>query len=231
MIKAIPVKYKGVTFKSKLEARWAIFFDSLHVEWNYELESFELPTKWYIPDFWLPEWKVWFEVKPSLASIEEKTKARELCEATGYTVLISEGAPSLRWQGTSVSYYKVCPPPEDYFNEDVEWGRHSGRDGDIIFDKADFLEEDRKFLFSKYPDGDNDNWLFLEEWNVLAPIWRDADGIFHTYKIRRPFIWGPDDLGYVEQATDPRVCEWYMKPHVDWALKAQFDNKGRYIPI
>lgn len=51
-IKAIETHYKGYRFRSRTEARWAVFFDSLGVEWEYEVEGFELPTgEWYLPDF------------------------------------------------------------------------------------------------------------------------------------------------------------------------------------
>ena len=63
-IKAIPTVYKGVKFRSKLEAQWAKFFDSVGIEWAYEQEGcqFEDGTK-YLPDFYLPESKQFFEVK------------------------------------------------------------------------------------------------------------------------------------------------------------------------
>ena len=41
-IKAIETVYKGYKFRSRLEARWAVFFDALGVEWEYEPEGFEL---------------------------------------------------------------------------------------------------------------------------------------------------------------------------------------------
>lgn len=41
MIKAIETKYKGYRFRSRLEARWAVFFDALGVRWEYEIEGFE----------------------------------------------------------------------------------------------------------------------------------------------------------------------------------------------
>ena len=63
-IKAIPTVYKGVQFRSKLEAQWAKFFDSVGIEWAYEQEGyqFEDGTR-YLPDFYLPEAKQFFEVK------------------------------------------------------------------------------------------------------------------------------------------------------------------------
>lgn len=35
-IKAHPTKYRGVQFRSRLEARWAAFFDLIGARWEYE---------------------------------------------------------------------------------------------------------------------------------------------------------------------------------------------------
>ena len=45
--KAIPTKYTGHTFRSRLEARWAAFFDVC--EWDWEYEPVDLDG--WIPDF------------------------------------------------------------------------------------------------------------------------------------------------------------------------------------
>lgn len=54
-IKAIQTRYKGYHFRSRLEARWAVFFDTLGIEWAYEEEGFEKETSFgteqYLPDF------------------------------------------------------------------------------------------------------------------------------------------------------------------------------------
>jgi hypothetical protein len=63
-IDAIPTTYAGVTFRSRLEARWATFLDSHHITWQYEPETITLPSgAVYVPDLWLPELGTWIEVK------------------------------------------------------------------------------------------------------------------------------------------------------------------------
>lgn len=64
MIVAIPTIFSGVTFRSRLEARWALLLDALGVAWRYEAEGFNLPSGYYLPDFWLPEPRLWLEIKP-----------------------------------------------------------------------------------------------------------------------------------------------------------------------
>ena len=66
MIKAIETRYKGYRFRSRLEARWAVFFDALGIEWEYEKEGYDLgEAGWYLPDFWLPSLKLYIEIKPT----------------------------------------------------------------------------------------------------------------------------------------------------------------------
>lgn len=55
-IKAIPTYYKGVNFRSRLEARWAVIFDRLGIDWRYETEGYDIEIDEglsirYLPDF------------------------------------------------------------------------------------------------------------------------------------------------------------------------------------
>ena len=51
-IKPIETIYKGYRFRSRLEARWAVFFVAAGIKWEYEPQGFELPSgKRYLPDF------------------------------------------------------------------------------------------------------------------------------------------------------------------------------------
>lgn len=54
MIQPIETEYKGYKFRSRLEARWAVFFDTIGVEWEYEPEGYELGDGLrYLPNFLL----------------------------------------------------------------------------------------------------------------------------------------------------------------------------------
>lgn len=66
-IKALPSFYKGQQFRSRLEARWAIFFDLMNIEWEYEPEGYMLEDLGpYLPDFYLPNIRggTFVEIKP-----------------------------------------------------------------------------------------------------------------------------------------------------------------------
>lgn len=63
-IKAIETEYNGYRFRSRLEARWAVFFDSLDIDYEYEPEGFVLEDgSKYLPDFYLPTHELYVEVK------------------------------------------------------------------------------------------------------------------------------------------------------------------------
>lgn len=80
-IQAIETSYGGARFRSRLEARWAVFFDEMLIDWEYEPEGYETPEGRYLPDFriYLRRGKpaALFEVKPQYAS----TKADD-CDCT-----------------------------------------------------------------------------------------------------------------------------------------------------
>lgn len=98
MNKAIETAYKGYRFRSRLEARWAVFFDAMGIEWEYEKEGYDLGEAGrYLPDFWLPELRLWAEIKPSKIEIplshDSKLKAYRLAVATSFDAVIISGAP------------------------------------------------------------------------------------------------------------------------------------------
>lgn len=89
-IKAIETFYKGYHFRSRLEARWAVFFDTLGITWKYEDQGFEckvhdhfdkesgdevLKTERYLPDFFLPDrWGdggIYVEVKGDVNALKK----------------------------------------------------------------------------------------------------------------------------------------------------------------
>jgi hypothetical protein len=92
-IKAIETVYNGYRFRSRLEARWAVFFDELGIKYEYEKEGFELPSGRYLPDFWLPKQKYWVEIKPTRLAFDDISVrlCKELKELSGENVLILMG--------------------------------------------------------------------------------------------------------------------------------------------
>jgi len=50
-MKAIETKFMGCLFRSRLEARWAVFFETMKIKWEYEPEGFQKGGARYLPDF------------------------------------------------------------------------------------------------------------------------------------------------------------------------------------
>lgn len=68
-INPIQTRYKGYNFRSRLEARWAVFFDAIGLKWEYEVEGFVLSNgTYYLPDFKITSAYniiTWYDVKPA----------------------------------------------------------------------------------------------------------------------------------------------------------------------
>lgn len=64
-IKSHPTSYKGVNFRSRLEATWAAFFDLAEIPWSYE----PIDLAGWVPDFVLYD-RIAVEVKPILSISE-----------------------------------------------------------------------------------------------------------------------------------------------------------------
>jgi hypothetical protein len=86
-IKPIQTTYRGHRFRSRLEARWAMFFHRAGVDWHYETQGFMVGGRPYLPDFYLPATGTWVEVKGAEAELDH-----DLMEAAP-TCLPGEGSP------------------------------------------------------------------------------------------------------------------------------------------
>jgi hypothetical protein len=97
-MKAIDTVYRGYNFRSRLEARWAVFFDTAKLTWTYEEEGYQLPSGWYLPDFRILEFDMFIEIKPVDFNAKDKTSreyilCQELAMTTGKAVCLNAGEP------------------------------------------------------------------------------------------------------------------------------------------
>jgi hypothetical protein len=96
-LKAIETAYKGYRFRSRMEARFAVFLDQLGLPYQYEPQGFDLDGLRYLPDFFLPGAKanpdggMWIELKGQFPSQEECEKARRLALQGGQSVFVLFG--------------------------------------------------------------------------------------------------------------------------------------------
>ncbi|MFT8322688.1 MAG: hypothetical protein ABF649_17595 [Bacillus sp. (in: firmicutes)] len=73
-------EYKCNNFRSRLEARWAVFFDAMGFVWEYIKPKRVEPNRKYLPDFYLPERKAWIEISSKTPSAEDLRKYEAFAE-------------------------------------------------------------------------------------------------------------------------------------------------------
>lgn len=98
---AIPTKYNGVQFRSRLEAKWAAFFDLVEWDWKYE----PLDLMGYIPDFVISfrNSRFIFEVKPNSTDDEHSATIKKIYHSgwDGFSAISFE-SPVEYDSGTSI---------------------------------------------------------------------------------------------------------------------------------
>jgi hypothetical protein len=105
MLTSINTSYDGNLFRSRLEARWAVFFNSLKIPYEYEKEGFSLSSGYYLPDFWLPKQNYWIEIKATYPNEEELSLCRELTRESHHKSLLFFGTiPNPLWVDSSGPY-------------------------------------------------------------------------------------------------------------------------------
>lgn len=88
-IKPIQTQYKGYRFRSRLEARWAVFFDTAKIRWEYEPQGYDVDGKAYLPDFYLPDMGCYFEVKGTPEY--DTDHLRRFAQLIGKPLIVAEG--------------------------------------------------------------------------------------------------------------------------------------------
>ncbi|MBM4140452.1 MAG: hypothetical protein FJ242_03010 [Nitrospira sp.] len=125
MIKPIETIYKGYRFRSRLEARWAVFFDALNIPYQYEVEGFKMANgDKYLPDFLLPKVPFLFAEEPKTIFFEVKhlggvdmenlKKFLNFAGSSPYALITCYGDP---WLDTTLSYFKGFKDEKYYISE------------------------------------------------------------------------------------------------------------------
>lgn len=85
-VKAIPTYYNGNEYRSRTEARWAAFFESLGVPFVFEGVWFTTPEGGYLPDFMLwptAKRECFIEIKGPEPIARDYARARSVEQTTG----------------------------------------------------------------------------------------------------------------------------------------------------
>jgi hypothetical protein len=106
-LQAIQTFYDGQHYRSRLEARWAVFFNAMRIHYQYEPEGFNLHGTFYLPDFYLPTQKYFFEVKGPFTDNNGEEKAIRLANASDQVVYLFGEIPKIDKQitGSGLAFY------------------------------------------------------------------------------------------------------------------------------
>lgn len=176
MINPIETVYKGYRFRSRLEARWAVFLDSLNFTFVYEPDGYDLDGTWYLPDFWVPEWKAFLEIKPQAPTQEQMEKCQNLSNLTGHKTLLIAGQP---WINEYTVFLFEPPPlaqPEDV--DECDDGFFPATDDDDDFPGFTWVPlefaQDRKDERMIYLCWGGD-WYAENGWHEALPLYIPPD--------------------------------------------------------
>lgn len=95
-MRPIETVYRSITFRSRTEARWAVFFDSFGIAWTYEQHAVPFNGGVYIPDFHFTKDGYFAEVKPVWPTKFETDKMRAAATYSNGTFLLM-GIPDFKY--------------------------------------------------------------------------------------------------------------------------------------
>ena len=161
-IKPIETVYNGYRFRSRLEARWAVFFDSSKIKYLYEPEGFKLSDgTYYLPDFYLPNEDYYVEVKGNNDHLETDLQKVDqfVIDSKKSVIILSE----LPFDANSNGLYWF--PSASYtsktgFNHIVH---------DYVFFREDY-EPIRTFIEDHFSLGCEKHWDFSRTYESIQPI-------------------------------------------------------------
>lgn len=106
----IPTFYKGYHFRSRLEARWAVWLDALEIRFRYEVEGFEIGGTRYLPDFFIDDSETFLEVKPT-HDFEGTAKAHKLAKSGRNIVVFTGDVYTGHWVWVGIAGRGLLPCP------------------------------------------------------------------------------------------------------------------------
>lgn len=128
--KSIDTSYNGYKFRSRTEARWAVFFDELRIAYDFEPKGFDLNGVRYLPDFHLTNGlvlhefeptqldQIWVEIKPDPNITDnERKKMAEFVKQTDHHILLIAGQPDINTTLRFIDHH----PETGWFVTDVRW--------------------------------------------------------------------------------------------------------------
>jgi len=90
---SLETKYGGRYYRSRLESRWAVLFDAMGAEVDYESRSFDVAGIWYTPDFYLDKLHMDIEIKPQVLNEANLARVMHMVknwEGSNYAVICGD---------------------------------------------------------------------------------------------------------------------------------------------
>ena len=184
-IKPIETIYNGYKFRSRLEARWAVFFDAAGIRYEYEPEGFKTKNGLcYLPDFYLPDENIYVEVKaPREGTWKDFSKIFKFVGDKIPCILILSNIPSdeyMMWAFPVVYYH---PVDQKYMIRHLPFVYDQCEKGRVFLDRSapelgKSLECDTQS--DEFDDG-------LENWNnelaekIMSPLPDNEGYMTHYY--------------------------------------------------
>ncbi|MBX3139864.1 MAG: hypothetical protein KF875_03865 [Trueperaceae bacterium] len=211
LIEAIPTRYRGYHFRSRLEARWAVCLDSLGVPWEYEREGYVLPDgTQYLPDFWLPQEGIYLEIKGTEVKHAEQKKAAHLARGQQTDVVIAAGVPGECLIHVYSPYQEI---PSEQWKAMTALELPSG----VWFDYESYVRR---------PDSETAYHWQIAEW-IQTGVAFDFNE-----DLGRLALWHAVPEVDTELAMDPfgrlrevfRTADWYQPRYTVWAPHHEIDT-------
>jgi hypothetical protein len=128
-VEVIQTTYNGVRYRSRTEARWAVFFEKAGIAVDYEPEGVKTAAGPYLPDFYARDLGVYFEVKGEQPTNQEVVLAKELEAVTRKPVFFLVGSPQEdsylmqpgRAERGRLAKCHACPSREWWAVFELEW--------------------------------------------------------------------------------------------------------------
>lgn len=171
----IPTNYRGITFRSRLEARWAAFF--VELGWTWEYEPYDLAG--WIPDFVIVgERPLLIEIKPAASVAELERLVEPAHRFCGRDVLMLGVSPAWTtapdWPD-GLSAYPIAGwlgehetgRPEVWFNAGA-WARCTGCGAPGIFHLI------QSYAMRPCGHHDGDHYLGALEVDEIDEMWAAA---------------------------------------------------------
>ena len=203
---AIETQFHGIAYKSRQEARWAVFFESLGIDAIYEYEGFELDLHGmrYLPDFYLPKQDYIIEIKTEIPNKDALQKANIL----------------RNWTEKDVFLFYMIPNP--WASEGVL------ESGGALAWKAYGVpgEYDGGYYWTDCPNACSFGYGITKSGRADLLPCNCFDGFFHKLVNLTFRIFTAEELRLLWQWATYRFDSYWLRRAYDNARSASFDKEG-----